>query len=84
MTPAVYRPQLAMPAKEAPDGDQWLHELKYDGYRIGCLIRREARKRIHGAEASRRAEHHDVRQPRCRAFDCGLRFNTEVPHTNRF
>jgi bifunctional non-homologous end joining protein LigD len=25
--------------KEPPAGDQWLHEIKFDGYRIGCLIR---------------------------------------------
>ena len=24
--------------KSAPTGDEWLHELKYDGYRIGCRI----------------------------------------------
>jgi len=35
MTPGVYKPQLAMLTKEPPDGEQWLHELKYDGYRIG-------------------------------------------------
>src|SRR3982750_531913 len=33
-----YRPQLATPVKEPPEGDQWLHEVKYDGYRIGCAI----------------------------------------------
>src|SRR5688572_23667017 len=27
-------PQLATLVDEAPDGDEWLHELKYDGYRI--------------------------------------------------
>jgi bifunctional non-homologous end joining protein LigD len=35
-----YVPQLATLVKEAPEGDQWLHEIKYDGYRIGCRIRR--------------------------------------------
>jgi len=34
-----YRPQLATLVKEAPDGAEWLHEIKYDGYRIGCRIR---------------------------------------------
>jgi bifunctional non-homologous end joining protein LigD len=34
-----YRPQLATLVKAAPEGDEWLHELKYDGYRIGCRIR---------------------------------------------
>jgi bifunctional non-homologous end joining protein LigD len=33
-----YTPQLATLVKEAPSGDEWLHELKYDGYRIGCVI----------------------------------------------
>jgi bifunctional non-homologous end joining protein LigD len=35
-----YRPQLATLVKAAPEGDEWLHEIKYDGYRIGCLIER--------------------------------------------
>ena len=34
-----YAPQLATLVKEAPSGDGWLHEIKYDGYRIGCRIR---------------------------------------------
>ena len=33
-----YLPQLATLVAEAPPGDEWLHELKYDGYRIGCHI----------------------------------------------
>ena len=33
-----YRPQLATLVKSAPDGDDWLHEIKYDGYRMGCLV----------------------------------------------
>ena len=33
-----YKPQLARLVKEAPEGDEWLHEMKYDGYRIGCRI----------------------------------------------
>ncbi|HEX5473082.1 MAG TPA: DNA ligase D [Vicinamibacterales bacterium] len=35
-----YRPQLAQLVKKAPDGPEWVHELKYDGYRIGCRIER--------------------------------------------
>lgn len=34
----AYHPQLATLVDEAPSGDAWLHELKYDGYRIGCAI----------------------------------------------
>lgn len=36
----AYRAQLATLTTEAPSGGQWLHELKYDGYRIGCEIAR--------------------------------------------
>lgn len=36
--PATYDPQLAVLAKMAPDGDEWLHEVKFDGYRIGCRV----------------------------------------------
>jgi bifunctional non-homologous end joining protein LigD len=34
----VYRPQLAQLVKTPPPGSEWLHELKYDGYRMGCRI----------------------------------------------
>src|SRR5262245_58518510 len=37
-----YRPQLALLVKEAPDGDEWLHEAKYDGYRIGARVAGDA------------------------------------------
>jgi bifunctional non-homologous end joining protein LigD len=33
-----YNPQLATLVKAPPGGDRWVHEIKYDGYRIGCLI----------------------------------------------
>lgn len=36
--PAVFVPQLATLVDEPPGGDEWLHEIKYDGYRIGCRI----------------------------------------------
>ena len=32
--PDWVRPQLTQLVKEAPDGEQWLHEIKYDGFRI--------------------------------------------------
>lgn len=34
--PAFTKPQLATLVAEAPDGDDWLHEIKFDGYR--CLV----------------------------------------------
>jgi bifunctional non-homologous end joining protein LigD len=33
-----YRPQLALLVDAAPEGDGWVHEVKYDGYRIGCAL----------------------------------------------
>jgi bifunctional non-homologous end joining protein LigD len=38
MAHADYKPQLATLASKPPSGDRWLHEIKYDGYRIGCRI----------------------------------------------
>ena len=34
----AFDPQLATLVKAAPVGDDWLHELKYDGYRIGLRL----------------------------------------------
>jgi bifunctional non-homologous end joining protein LigD len=36
--PTDPRPQLAQPAARPPTGDGWLHEIKYDGYRV-LLVR---------------------------------------------
>lgn len=36
--PVDLSPQLATLAREAPAGDEWLHEIKYDGYRILCHV----------------------------------------------
>src|SRR5437762_1802498 len=38
--PSFIPPQLATLVKEPPSGDQWLHELKFDGYRMLCRIDR--------------------------------------------
>lgn len=32
--PGAVKPQLATLVDEPPEGDDWLHEIKYDGYRI--------------------------------------------------
>jgi bifunctional non-homologous end joining protein LigD len=39
--PVEYIPQLATLVREPPAGDRWVHEIKYDGYRIGCLISKD-------------------------------------------
>jgi hypothetical protein len=32
--PGFIKPQLATLKVKAPSGDQWLHEIKFDGYRV--------------------------------------------------
>src|ERR1043166_3596987 len=36
--PAQITPQLATLVKQPPQGDGWVHEMKYDGYRMLCRI----------------------------------------------
>ncbi len=43
--PKFLAPQLATLVDEAPEGDQWAHEVKFDGYRMQCPC--ESRTRSH-------------------------------------
>lgn len=36
--PKKFTPQLAFLTDKIPESDQWLHEIKLDGYRIVCII----------------------------------------------
>jgi ATP-dependent DNA ligase len=36
--PAWIKPQLAKLVEKAPDGPDWLHELKLDGYRMHARL----------------------------------------------
>src|SRR4051812_25957317 len=36
--PAFVQPQLATLVTEAPEGDDWIHEIKFDGYRLIAAI----------------------------------------------
>ena len=36
--PEWIRPQLTQLVQAAPDGDQWLHEIKYDGFRMHARL----------------------------------------------
>jgi len=38
--PEFISPQLATLVDEPPSGDEWLHELKFDGYRLLCHLNR--------------------------------------------
>ena len=44
--PGFIRPQLATLKSKAPKGDQWLHEIKYDGYRIQVHLK-NGRKKVY-------------------------------------
>src|SRR4030095_15539492 len=46
MAHAEYCPQLATLGSAPPGGDRWLHEIKYDGYRIGCVIDKKGARLI--------------------------------------
>jgi bifunctional non-homologous end joining protein LigD len=43
-TPGFIKPQLATLKSKAPKGEQWLHEIKFDGYRIQIHINSSRKK----------------------------------------
>src|SRR6202789_125131 len=43
--PGFIKPQLATLKAEAPSGDQWLHEIKFDGYRVQVHLNK-GKKRV--------------------------------------
>ena len=40
--PEWIRPQLTALVDKAPEGDRWLHEIKFDGYRMHARLDRGA------------------------------------------
>ena len=42
LQPETITPQLAQLVTAVPAGEQWLHELKFDGYRLICAVRNKA------------------------------------------
>jgi bifunctional non-homologous end joining protein LigD len=38
--PGFVPPQLTQLVRNAPEGDEWLHEIKFDGYRVHARIER--------------------------------------------
>jgi hypothetical protein len=40
--PACVKPQLTKLVDQAPEGPEWLHELKFDGYRMHARLDRAA------------------------------------------
>ena len=41
--PGFIKPQLAALRPKAPSGNQWLHEIKYDGYRVQLHVNKDRR-----------------------------------------
>lgn len=51
MLPRRIEPQLLTAARDAPAGDGWIHEVKYDGFRLLCRVEDgEARLVTRGGE----------------------------------
>ena len=44
--PGFIKPQLATLKSKAPKGDRWLHEIKYDGYRVQVHLN-SGRKKVY-------------------------------------
>src|SRR5512132_1852053 len=44
--PGFIKPQLATLRTKAPQGEQWLHEIKYDGYRVQVHLN-QGRKKVY-------------------------------------
>jgi bifunctional non-homologous end joining protein LigD len=42
--PGFIKPQLATLKSKPPKGDQWLHEIKFDGYRVQIHLSRGRKK----------------------------------------
>jgi ATP-dependent DNA ligase len=62
--PKFVSPQLATLVKEPPSGDEWLHELKFDGYRMHCRIDRGGGRYTHTSFERRRQAIADMSQSR--------------------
>jgi hypothetical protein len=41
--PGFFAPQLAASRAKAPTSDQWLHDVKYDGYRVQLPVNKQQR-----------------------------------------
>jgi ATP-dependent DNA ligase len=49
--PGFIKPQLATLRSKAPKGSQWLHEIKYDGYRVQIHLNKGKKKVLHPQRA---------------------------------
>jgi len=64
--PKRIKPQLTRNVDEAPAGDDWLHEIKYDGYRMHARLDR-AFNRLYPACGAPRGRHRPEATPSVQA-----------------
>ena len=50
--PGFVRPQLAQEAAKAPNGDEWIHELKLDGYRLQVQVKSKRNRAVKAPTAT--------------------------------
>jgi hypothetical protein len=83
--PEWIRPQLTQLVDAAPEGDPWLHEIKFDGYRmharldrgaVRLLTRTDEMTVLRTAHAYETATSWRHRRP---SLDPGATFSTEPP-----
>ena len=65
---AWVKPQLTKLVDQAPDGPEWLHELKFDGYRMHARLERGAVRLLTrtGLDWTRKYRRSRPRSKRCR------------------
>jgi ATP dependent DNA ligase domain len=71
------KPQLATLKAKAPKGDQWLHEIKYDGYRVQLHLN-SGTKKVYTRNRSRIGEAVSFR-----GFSRNLRHDFSVPRNKK-
>jgi bifunctional non-homologous end joining protein LigD len=77
--PATFKPQLATLVDAAPPGDEWLYEIKFDGYRVLTRIEREAKaKNTKGAKSAKSTQSGAIRLLTRAGNDWTAKFSKQV------
>jgi hypothetical protein len=54
--PGFIEPALATSIDKVPKGERWIHEIKFDGYRVQLHLAQEAAARLHSMTSSAKAD----------------------------
>jgi bifunctional non-homologous end joining protein LigD len=76
--PGFIAPQLAQQSAEAPGGEDWLHELKLDGYRIQIHVRTEKNGKRKATLFTRKGLDWTARMPRIAAAAAQLAVESAI------